>query len=87
MFPDIGVLEVQMEDEAELSSYRNSELGLEDDRVACPAMGGLAEILVLTLFFLTLTKPCCSEDFEFEFPKGSTILLVGGVLVLSQASD
>lgn len=84
MFPDIGVLEVQMEDEAELSSYRNSELGLEDDRVA---MGGLAEILVLTLFFLTLTKPCCSEDFEFEFPKGSTILLVGGVLVLSQASD
>lgn len=85
MFPDMGVVDVQIEDDAELSSYRKSELGLEDERVACPTWGGLAEILVLTLFFLTLTKPC-SEGFEFKLAKESTNFLGGGVLLFSEAS-
>jgi hypothetical protein len=65
VFPDIGVVDVQIDEEAELSSKRNSELGLEDERVLCP-IGGLAEILAVTVFFLTFTK-LCSEDFECMF--------------------
>jgi len=76
VFPDIGVVDVQIEDDAELSSYRNSELGLEDERVACPTRGGLAETLVVMLFFLTLTK----HGLELEFTKGSSNFFGSGVL-------
>lgn len=75
MFPDIGVVEVQIDEEAELSSKRTSELGLEDERVTCP-IGGLAEILVVILFFLTFTE-LCSKDFECVL--ASTQDLGGGV--------
>lgn len=83
MFPDIGVVDVQIEDDAELSSYRNSELGLDDERVACPIWGGgLAEILVVTLFFLTLTE----HGFKFELTKGSANFFGGGGGVFSKLS-
>ena len=61
-FPDAGVVDVQIEDETELSSYRKSELGLEQER-ACPLEGGLADILVDTLFLRIFTKPG-SETME-----------------------
>lgn len=85
VFPEIGVVDVQIEDDAELSSHRNSELGLEDERVACPIRGGLAEILVVTLFFLTLTS---ADGMEFELAKESTNFFGGGcgVLLLSEPS-
>ncbi|KAE9446317.1 hypothetical protein C3L33_21778, partial [Rhododendron williamsianum] len=63
VFPETGVVDVQIEGEPELSPYRNSELGLEDERVACPKSGGFAEILVVTLFLLTFTEHG-SEDLE-----------------------
>jgi hypothetical protein len=50
VLPDIGVVDVQIDEEAELSSKRNSELGLEDERVICPIVG-LAEILVVACSF------------------------------------
>jgi hypothetical protein len=84
VFPDIGVVDVQIEDDAELSSYRNSELGLDDERVACPMWGGgLAEILVVTLFFLILTE----HGLELELlTKDSTNFFGGGGGVLSKLS-
>lgn len=86
MLPETGVVEVQIEDETELSSYRNSELGLEDERVACPICRGLAEILVVTLFFLTLTEHG-SEDFE-RFPtRESAECFAGGVVSEGSAWD
>lgn len=75
--PDTGVVDVQIEDEAELSSYQKSELGLEQERV-CPLEGGLAEILVDTLFFLTFTK-LGSELLECLDTTDSTQLFEGGV--------
>lgn len=54
---------MHIEDEAELSSYLNSELGLEDDRVANPTKGGFAETLVVTLFLFTFTVPG-SDDLD-----------------------
>jgi hypothetical protein len=90
VFPETGVVDVQSEDEPGLSSYRNSELGLEDERVVtCPIWGGFAEILVVTLFFLTLTEHGGSEDFEcFPMPtKGSAKFFGGGVISDGSALD
>lgn len=83
MFTDIGVANVQIEDDAELSSYQSSELGLEDERVAYAKWGGgLAEILVVTLFFLILTE----HGFELELTKRSTNFFGGGGCVLYKLS-
>lgn len=78
VFPETGVVDVQIEGEPELSPYRNSELGLEDERVACPKSGGFAEILVVTLFLLTFTEHG-SEDLERLPDLESTQFLGGGV--------
>lgn len=78
VLPETGVVDVQIEGEPELPSYRNSELGLEDERVTCPTCGGLAEILVLTLFLLTFTEHG-SEDLERLPDLESTQFLGGGV--------
>lgn len=87
MFPETGVVEVQNEDEAELSSYRNSELGLEDERVACPICGGFAEILVVILFFLTFTEDG-SEDFErLPTRESAELFFKGGVVSEESAWD
>lgn len=78
--------DVQNEDEGELSSYRNSELGLEDERVTWPNGGGFAEILVVTLFLLTLTEHS-SDDFERFFSvRESTRVLEGRSGVVSEGS-
>ena len=78
VFPDTGVVDVQIEDDAELSPNRNSELGLEDERVTCPTRGGFAEILVVTLFLLTLTEHGL-EDFERLPNRESTQFFKGRV--------
>lgn len=81
MFPETGVVDVS-EDEPGLSSYLNSELGLDEERVVtCPRCGGFADILVVTLFLLTLTEHGGSEDFEcLPMPtKGSANFFGGGV--------
>ena len=81
VLPETGVVDVQNEDEAELSSYRNSELGLEEERVACPISGGgFAEILVDILFFRTLTEPG-SEDFGRLHTSESIEFFGGGVMI------
>lgn len=73
MNPEAGVVDVQKEEDPELSSYRFSELGVDDDRVVWPVTGGLAEILVLMLFFRTLTGSGC-KDFAF-FPNGESLYI------------
>lgn len=82
-----GVADVQIEDEAELLSYLNSELGLEDDRVAtaAAAKGGFAEILVVMLFFLTLTE-LGSDNLDLLPLKEESVLVLdcGGVFSNSQ---
>lgn len=77
---------MHIEDEAELSSYRNSELGLEEERVACPIWGGFAEILVVTLFFLIFTGHG-SEDLERVPTSESAQLFKGGILSEGSACD
>lgn len=86
MFPETGVVAVQIEDEAELSSLQNSELGLDDERITWPVGGGFAEILVVTLFFLTLTEHG-SEDLERVPTRESTQLFGGGVVSEGSVSD
>lgn len=86
MFPDTGVVEVHIDDEAELSSYRNSELGLEDERVACLIWGGLAEILVVIWFFFIFTEQG-SEDLGREPRIESAQVFEGGVISDWSACD
>lgn len=83
-----GVADVQIEDEAELLSYLNSELGLEVDRVAtaaAAAKGGFAEILVVMLFFLILTE-LGSDNLDLLPLMEESVLVLdcGGVFSNSQ---
>lgn len=80
MFPDIGVVDVQNEeDTAELSSYLNSELGLEEERVVCPTSGGLADILLVILFFFTLMEHGSDVVFSLSLRVSKQALDLGVV--------
>ncbi|KAJ8448822.1 hypothetical protein Cgig2_011443 [Carnegiea gigantea] len=83
--PETGVVEVHREEEAGLSSNRNSELGLDAERVPCPNMGGFAEILVVILFFLTLTERWSSDDLWQVSLRVFTRVFGGGVLASDAA--
>lgn len=74
---------MQFDEEAELISYLNSELGLEDERVAA-AKGGFAEILVVMLFFLTLTELGSDGLDLLPFKESVQVLDWGGVFSNSQ---
>ena len=78
-------MEVQIEEEAGLSSNRNSELGLDEERVPCTNMGGFAEILVVILFFLTLTEHWSSDDTGQVSLRAFTRVFGGGVLASDAA--
>jgi hypothetical protein len=71
---DVDVDEV----DARLSSYRDSELGAEDEWLIWPTESGLAEILVVTFSLLTFTKSW-SEEYGWKLRTWSSLLLDNGV--------